>query len=89
MKIQLGNAINNYQPLLNRIGQSSHNNNSNFTGYAQGQYRLSSPIYVSIIKNTNNYYPIITTLNTVFPNNNNNQNNTTNAFINQILNGGN
>jgi CRISPR-associated protein Cmr1 len=67
-EIQVGNkSYDDYETILKMIGQSSHNNNSDYTGYAgRGQERFSSPVYVSIIKNHNKYLPVVTTLNTSF-----------------------
>ena len=53
--------------LINKIGNTAHNKNSDFTGFAKGQNRLASPVYVSIIKNKNEkFVPIISILNTYF-----------------------
>ncbi len=64
--IEIGNRkYNDYQDLLIKIGESSHTFKHNSLGFASGQDRLSSPIYVSVIKVTEKeYYPIITTLKT-------------------------
>ncbi|HUT44229.1 MAG TPA: type III-B CRISPR module RAMP protein Cmr1 [Desulfobacterales bacterium] len=58
----------NHKAILETIGQSSHNNKSDYTGYARGQERFSSPIYVSVLKNGNKYSSVVTTLNTAFKN---------------------
>jgi CRISPR-associated protein Cmr1 len=66
--IQLGKDCNTYDELLKKIGEASHNHNSDYTGFAKGQKRLASPLYISTIKTTESekYKPIISTLNTVF-----------------------
>ncbi len=66
--IEIGDECQNFDELLKRIGKSSHDNNSNFTGFAQRGNRFSSPIYASIIKTPTGYRPIIATLNTAFQN---------------------
>ncbi|MBP7139348.1 MAG: type III-B CRISPR module RAMP protein Cmr1 [Caldisericia bacterium] len=58
--IEIGQNNNN---LLLKISNSSHNNNSDYTGYAKREGRFSSPEYVSIINKENNNVPIITSLN--------------------------
>lgn len=65
--IEIGNGpFSNYKPLLEKIGQSSHDNNSDFTGYAKGKERFASPIYVSIVNYPEGYKPIVSTLNASF-----------------------
>lgn len=62
-------SFDNHEAILKTIGQSSHNNKSDYTGYAgKGQERFSSPIYVSVIQDGKKYTPVITTLNTAFKN---------------------
>lgn len=79
----------NYMGVLSAIGQSSHDNNSDYTGYAKGQKRFSSPVYVSVLKNGNKYRPIITTLNTAFVNGHeNHQQDKSQEFKRDILSGG-
>lgn len=85
-EIKIGNAENDAFALLRKIGQSSHNNKSDFTGFAHGQSRMSSPIYVSVVKNGKQFYPIITTLNSAFRQHPNMPDKST-AFKNQILGG--
>lgn len=75
--------------ILKIIGQSSHDNNSVFTGYAKGKERFASPVYVSVLKTSKGYKPIITTLNTSFKNPRKyHGNNTINKFKEDILSGG-
>lgn len=60
-KIEIGKSYNDSNFLLLKIGKSSHENNSDYTGKAlNGRY--ASPVYVSIFKKDNEYYPIISTL---------------------------
>jgi len=62
-KIQIGSGYRNYNELLKKIGNSTHNNKSDCLGHTKS--RFASPIYVSVIKNNDLYLPIITTLETV------------------------
>jgi CRISPR-associated protein Cmr1 len=66
--IQIGKERKSYDKLLKDIGQASHDHNSEYTGFAKGQNRFASPIYVSVIKIESNYIPVISTLNTAFEN---------------------
>ncbi len=88
--IEIGGVpFKSYKTILEKIGQSSHDNNSDFTGYAKGQERFSSPIYVSVIKLENNYKTIITTLNTSFKRNSQNHGtDKSDKFKKDILSGG-
>ena len=65
-EIFLGIKSNNFNELLSKIGEASHKYNSDSTGYAKkinnSSYRLSSPIYVSLIKERQ-YQIIISKLN--------------------------
>lgn len=73
-----------YNDILIQIGQSSHDHNSDFTGFAKGKYRFASPIYVSVFKQEQNYFPILTTLNIAYRHPIRGQN-TINDFKNDIL----
>ena len=84
-KIQIGQEKSDYNVILKTIGQSSHVNNSYYTGFAKGQERFSSPIYVSITKHGSNYIPVISTLNVAFKNKQNNYEDKSADFINHIL----
>ena len=84
--IQFGKGIENASLLLNKIGQSSHTNNSQYTGFVQPN-RQASPIYVSITKKDNIYIPIITTLNGAYRNNSIYGVDKSLQFINDILDG--
>ena len=67
-EIEIGNGCKKYEDLLKVIGRASHKNDCKYTGFALGQDRLASPIYVSIIKDGNDYKPIITRLHPAFKN---------------------
>lgn len=67
-EIKIGSGCKDYRDLLKVIGRASHENDCKYTGFALGQARLASPIYVSIIKDGNDYKPIITRLNAAFKN---------------------
>lgn len=56
----------NENNILKAIGLASHNNSNPALGSANP--RMASPIYVSIAKINNKLYPIITILNSCFPN---------------------
>jgi CRISPR-associated protein Cmr1 len=67
-EIQIGRTTyRNDGELLKRIGEITHKNDKDPLGFAKGQERLASPIYVSVLKDNNQQYlPITTTLNTAF-----------------------
>lgn len=66
-EIQLGKKYDSWKKLLDKVGEASHNHNVDSLGFAKGKKRLASPIYVSVLKNSNNkYLSIISSLNTVF-----------------------
>lgn len=57
----------NENDILKAIGLASHNNSNPALGLANP--RMASPIYVSTVKINNKFYPIITVLNSCFPDN--------------------
>ena len=64
--IRLGKEENNFEKLLKKIGEATHNFKNPALGFSDRQGRLASPVFVSMIKTSENKYrPIITTLNTV------------------------
>ncbi len=64
--IEFGDGCKSYEMLLEIIGKSSHDNNSECTGFTRGRERFSSPVYVSIAKEGDSYFPVITTLNMAY-----------------------
>ncbi|MGC8555078.1 MAG: type III-B CRISPR module RAMP protein Cmr1 [Candidatus Acidulodesulfobacterium sp.] len=84
-RIQTGKEKSDYKVILKTIGQSSHDNNSNYTGFVRGKERFSSPIYVSITKHGSSYIPVISMLNVAFKNKQNNGIDKSEFFINDIL----
>ncbi len=64
-EIEIGKEYENWEDLLIRIGQATHNHRDPSFGNASP--RMASPVYVSIIKLGSNYKPIVTTLNSYFP----------------------
>ena len=75
MVIQVsGHSYDNYEEILIKIGESSHSYKHDSLGYARPRERLASPIYTSVIKENNKFYPIITTLNNTFGNTSNQNN---------------
>jgi CRISPR-associated protein Cmr1 len=65
-KVMIGKSNSSYDDLLKKIGLASHQYNTPYTGTTNENYikskRYSSPVYVSIWKQGNDYYPIITIL---------------------------
>lgn len=59
-QISFGKKREKFDEILKKIGQVSHNNNDKSLVLANT--RMASPIYVSIIKLSNGFIPIITTL---------------------------
>jgi len=90
--VEIGKRLyRSYKEILAKIGQSSHDNNSDYTGYARRQDRFSSPVYVSVIRSRSNggFLPVITTLNTAFkPDKQHHGVDTSNNFKEVILSGG-
>ncbi|GIX42792.1 MAG: type III-B CRISPR module RAMP protein Cmr1 [Leptospiraceae bacterium] len=65
-EIEIGkNRYNDYNYLLKKIGDATHL--YSVPSLDNANPRMASPIYVSVIENNKHYYPIITTLNSVFP----------------------
>lgn len=66
-EIQLGYDYPSWEELLKTIGQASHECKNDSLGFAFDGKRLASPIYVSVLKSSDNkFLPLVTTLNTVF-----------------------
>ncbi len=63
--IHFGKPTSNVDSLLKKIGQATHDHNSDALGYAKGQKRLASPIHVRIQKVGNEYVPVVTRLHLV------------------------
>ena len=75
----------NYEELLKDIGKASHEHNSDYTGFAKGKNRMSSPIYVSINNSKNQNKILISELNCCFPGNWHANNNKKDDFIKELL----
>lgn len=86
-EIEIGSYQINENKLLEKTAISSHINDCDYTGFAKGKERFSSPIYVSIIKNNEIFYPIITTLSCEFKSNNNHGQDKSIEFKKNILRG--
>jgi len=85
-EIQLGKEYDSWKDLLGKISEASRNHNIDSLGFAKDNKRLASPIYVSILKTSNNkYLPIISSLNTVFENGRKVDYNGQNKFKEEIL----
>jgi len=83
-KAEIGKAFNSATSVLEAIGLASHNNASDWLGFAKGQSRFASPIFVTVIKDEKNqFYPLITTLNTA-PEQNLRLPNNQNDFIQEL-----
>ncbi|SHN73535.1 type III-B CRISPR module RAMP protein Cmr1 [Desulfitobacterium chlororespirans] len=68
--VEIGKSYSDYNNLLKKIGQVSHqvclDGGSEYTGFAHFDKRLASPVYVSVIKLGENYHPLVTTLHVAF-----------------------
>ena len=53
--------------LLKNIGQATHDHGDDALGYAKRQERMASPIHVRIQKVDDEFVPVVTQLNSVFP----------------------
>ena len=85
-EIQLGKKCGSWEKLVKKVSEASHQYNSWGTGSQNtDDPRFASPIYVSILKNDNKYYPIITTLNAVYPSGITPSNNKSQEFKEAIL----
>lgn len=60
-KVEIGKSFSDYNELLKKIGQASSEFNTPYTGTARNG-RYASPIYVSVFKQNDEYFPIISTL---------------------------
>ena len=84
-EIEIGKEYDSWKELLKKVAEASHNHDFDSLGFG-GNKRLASPIYVSVLKNTNNkYLPIISTLNTVFGDKRTVDDSEQNAFKGAIL----
>uniref|UniRef100_A0A7C3E297 Type III-B CRISPR module RAMP protein Cmr1 n=1 Tax=Gracilinema caldarium TaxID=215591 RepID=A0A7C3E297_9SPIR len=103
-RILIGKSFTDYNTLLFTVGRLSHDNDCDFTGYAKKRKirthnngtiekskRFASPLYISSYKIKNDYYPIISVLNTAFDPDvvdiNRNENKQID-FINSLMQGG-
>jgi len=85
-KVEIGKPIEDYNELLQKIGQASHKFDTPYTGSViNGRY--ASPIYVSIYKENGYYFPIISTLKRTIDDISNNDEEIKNNFIQAILGG--
>jgi len=60
-KVEIGKPHSDYNEILKNIGKASHEFDTPYTGTARNG-RYASPVYVSIYKQNDKYYPIISTL---------------------------
>jgi len=67
IEIEIGNKYDDWETLLKKIGNASHNHKNPSLGNSSP--RMASPIYVSVVKLRDGYYPIVTTLKSYFPQN--------------------
>jgi CRISPR-associated protein Cmr1 len=66
--VHFGDTLsNNVNDLLRRIGQATHDHSDKALGYAERQKRMASPLHVRIQKVEDQFVPIVTQLNSVFP----------------------
>jgi len=66
-EIEIGNKHDDWETLLKKIGNATHNLKNPSLGNSSP--RMASPIYVSVVKLKDGFYPIVTTLNSSFPQN--------------------
>jgi CRISPR-associated protein Cmr1 len=66
-EIEIGKKHDNWENLLEEIGNATHNHKNPSLGSLSP--RMASPIYVSVVKLRDGYYPIVTTLKSYFPQN--------------------
>jgi len=66
-EIEIGKEHNDWKTLLRKIGDATHKHKNPSLGNSSP--RMASPIYVSVVKLKDGYYPIVTTLNSYFPQN--------------------
>ena len=64
-RIEVGTPVKNWEELLRKIGQATHNHRGPSLGMAKP--RFASPVYVSVYKDKKGYYPVITLLTTAAP----------------------
>ena len=64
-EIEIGKPVKNWEDLLLKIGEATHKYRDPSLG--NGNPRMASPIYVSVIRTKEGYRPIVTTLNSRFP----------------------
>ena len=70
-EIQIGKEYNSWEELVKKVSELSHKYDIDSLGFARGKKRFASPVFVSALKKSNDkYFPIISTLNTVFENSN-------------------
>lgn len=65
-EIAIGKTVNKLDDLLIQINKISKKYDCYYTGFAEGQKRLASPVYISVVKddsgNSTTYAPIVTNL---------------------------
>lgn len=66
-EIEIGKKEDTWKELLKKIGDASHNHRNPSLGNPTP--RMASPIYVSVVRLRDGYYPIVTTLKSYFPQN--------------------
>ena len=75
ISIMIGREFNSWRELREKIDSLCHDlkennkNNYNSMGFAYGRKKLASPLYISMIREHEKYYPIMTKLNPEFPRN--------------------
>jgi len=67
IEIEIGNKHDSWETLLKKIGNATHYHKNPSLGNSSP--RMASPIYVSVAKLKDGFYPIVTTLNSYFPQN--------------------
>jgi CRISPR-associated protein Cmr1 len=67
IEIEIGNKHDDWETLLKKIGNATHNHKNPSLGNSSP--RMASPIYVSVVKLKYGFYSIVTTLKSYFPQN--------------------
>lgn len=92
-KVEIGKSVKDYNELLKKIGQASHDYDTPYTGTTDQHFvksrRYASPIYISVYQENSEFYPIVSTLKRTIIDAKNHQDeeNKKNNFVQAILGG--
>ncbi len=68
-EVFIGDKTNGWEELVKKIGKASHAHDDPSLGTASHGRRMASPVYVSAVKLGSRFAPVVTTLESVFPEN--------------------